>query len=135
MALKKVNKKKANKKEVKLHIGCGFNYMDGWTNIDDNSYGNIEKTDLDWDLTKPLYFKDKSVDIIYDEHFFAKMEMGEKMVSSALWNYRCMLKEKGILRIGTSHMEFNQKLTTWLNSLGFPYVEFEKNSTLPFSTF
>lgn len=135
MKLKKINKKKAKGKEVKLHIGCGSNYMDGWTNIDDNSYNSIPKLDLDWDLTKPLYFKDKSVDLIFDKHFFKKMEMGEKMVESSLWNYRCMLKEKGILRIGTPDMQYNEKLENWLNKLGFPHVEFEEINSFPFLVF
>lgn len=132
MKSKKNNPKKVKDKEIKLHIGGGANYLEGWINIDNTSYGNIEKIDLDWDLTKTLCFKDKSIDLIYDRHFFKKIEMGDKMVESALWNYRCMLKPEGILRIETPYMQLNQKLTTWLNSLGFPHVEFiEKANIFP----
>ena len=30
-----------NESIVKLHVGCGTNYIDGWVNIDNNSDNNI----------------------------------------------------------------------------------------------
>lgn len=124
MKTKKIKTEKSETKKVKLHIGCGTTYLKGWTNIDNLSSNRISILDLNWDLTKSLPYEDNSVDLIYDKHFFKKMEMGDKMVESALWNYRCMLKPEGVLRIETPEAQFVQQLEPWLNMLGFPHVEF-----------
>lgn len=119
---------KSNKKngisaqKVMLHIGCGTEYMKDWINI--GSVKESNKSDFDWDLTKPLPFKNNSVDLIFDKHFFDKMELGEAVIESALWNYRCMLKPDGIFKIAIPFTSVKEKLEPWLNSLGFPYVEF-----------
>ena len=60
---------KTTGKPVKLNLGCGTDYKKGWINIDNNSDDNIEKLDLNWDLRKPLPFKDNSVDFVEHEHF------------------------------------------------------------------
>ena len=46
---------------LKLNLGCGRDYRKGYVNIDNNPYA---KTDLKHDLTKPLPYKDESVDEI-----------------------------------------------------------------------
>lgn len=130
---KKNNKKTLKSKEVKevkkvkLNIGCGDDYLNDWINIDNNPYNSIEKLDLHWDLTKSLPFKDNSVDLICDNHFFKKMELGDSMIESALWNYRCMLKPDGVLQIPTPLPSLNGTLEPWLNKLGFPHVNFSSN--------
>lgn len=53
---------------IKLHLGCGTNYMPGWINIDNNSDNNISKLDMLQDLRQPLPIKDNTVDFIYSEH-------------------------------------------------------------------
>ena len=44
------NKKEFNKKfhisPLKLNLGCGNDYKEGWINIDNNSANNIKKLDL-----------------------------------------------------------------------------------------
>lgn len=111
-------------KSVKLHIGGGDIYLPGWTNIDDNTSNTINKLDLSWDLMKPLPFNDETVDIIYDKHFYDKVAAGEKAVKACLWNYRCILKKNGLLKIAVPLMILEEKLRPWLKSLGFAHLEF-----------
>ena len=62
---------------VKLHIGCGTVYLDGWINIDNNSDNNIKKLDINFDLRNPLPFKDDTVDFIFNEHFLEHLTIQE----------------------------------------------------------
>lgn len=87
---------KSNQK-IKLNLGCGFDYKDGWVNIDNNFYGTDLKLDFNWDLSQPMLFPDKSVDFIFNEHFLEHLryEEGFKFLSEC----KRILKEDGILRI------------------------------------
>lgn len=120
----KTKKKIKEAKKCMLHIGGGNTYFHEWINIDDNSDKSIEMLDLDWDLTKSLPFKDNSVDLVYDKHFYGKMELGHELIERVLWNYRCMLKPDGLFRISIPFIHLKQQLETWLVSLGFSNVEF-----------
>lgn len=82
---------------VKLHIGCGNVYKEGWINIDNNEYHNIKKLDLEFDLVNPLPFPDNSVDYIFNEHFLEHLtvEDGKK----AIVEFMRVLKPRGVLRI------------------------------------
>ncbi len=51
-------------KDLKLHLGCGANYKQGWVNID---IGN--KVDLNLDLRRPLPLPSQCCQVIYSEHF------------------------------------------------------------------
>lgn len=128
-------KTKSKIKETKkcmLHIGGGNTYFPEWINIDDNSNKLIDVLDVNWDLTKSLPFKDNSVDLIYDKHFYGKMELGPELIERILWNYRCMLKPTGVLRIAIPFIHLKQQLETWLIGLGFPNVEFLDPMNLQF---
>jgi len=58
----------------RLHLGCGPNVLDGWTNIDrDEQYS----PDLVHDLSSGLPFPDNSVELIYSEHFFEHLALDE----------------------------------------------------------
>ena len=83
--------------KIKLHIGCGTQYKDGWINIDNNSDNNISKLDMNLDLRNPLPFKDNSVDYIYNEHFLEHLSVQEGL--RALMDFRRVLKPGGVLRI------------------------------------
>ncbi|GHV21159.1 hypothetical protein FACS189494_06150 [Spirochaetia bacterium] len=82
---------------IKLHLGCGTVYKEGWINIDNNSDNNIEKLDLNWDLCKPLPFPNESVDFIYNEHFFEHLSPEE--AHSVLVDFMRVLKPDGVMRI------------------------------------
>lgn len=79
---------------LKLHLGCGWNKLEGWVNID--LVGG--KTDLAWDLRKPLPFADASVDVAFLEHVFEHMKYSETLV--VLGHLRRVLRPGGILRVG-----------------------------------
>ncbi|MDB5164324.1 MAG: hypothetical protein JWS12_942 [Candidatus Saccharibacteria bacterium] len=87
---------------IKLHLACGTNVVKGkgWTNVDNNSDHNIKKgqLDLDWDLRKPLPYKDDSVDKIFHEHFIEHLPkaQGEAFLHDC---YR-VLEPGGSMRIG-----------------------------------
>jgi predicted SAM-dependent methyltransferase len=64
---------------LKLHLGCGDYWYDGYINIDHVILGG---TDMLWDLREKLPFQDKTVEIIesYDfvEHF-TKVEINKML--------------------------------------------------------
>ncbi len=95
-------KKKQNAK-VMLHLGCGRNYFDGWINIDNNSYNDIQKLDLHWDLRKKLPFKDNSVDFIYNEHFFEHFSIEESL--RLLHEFKRILNPQGVIRISMPDLD------------------------------
>lgn len=91
------------KGSIKLNVGCGTDYKDGWINIDNNSDENIEKLDLNWDLRNPLPFPENSVDFIFNEHFIEHLtvEEGQKAIKDLMR----VLKPGGVLRIATPDLE------------------------------
>lgn len=52
-------------KAVRLHLACGPNIVKGWHNIDILKGKDI----INHDLTKPLTYKDETIDAIFHEHF------------------------------------------------------------------
>ena len=88
---------------IKLHLGCGTVYKDGWINIDNNSDNNIQKLDINWDLRKPLPFPDNSVDFIYNEHFLEHLTVEEGQKS--LKDFYRVLKIGGVMRIAMPDLE------------------------------
>lgn len=91
------------KGKVKLNVGCGTDYKEGWINIDNNSDNNIKKLDLNWDLRNPLPFKDNSVDYIFNEHFIEHLTVEEGQV--AIKDAMRVLKPGGVMRIATPDLE------------------------------
>jgi predicted SAM-dependent methyltransferase len=79
---------------VQLHLGCGWNQLEGWINID--LVGG--KTDLVWDLRKALPFEPSSVDAVFLEHVFEHMTYSETL--TVLGHIRKVLKPGGALRVG-----------------------------------
>ena len=86
-----------NECKLKLHIGCGTNYIDGWINIDNNSDNNIKKLDFIWDLRNPLPFQENTVDFIYNEHFLEHLTVEEGL--QVLHDFLKILKPEGVLRV------------------------------------
>lgn len=79
---------------LRLHLGCGWNLLEGWINID--LVGG--KTDLVWDLRKPLPFKHDSVDAVFLEHVFEHMTYSETL--AVLGHIKATLRPGGVLRVG-----------------------------------
>jgi len=80
-------------KPVKLHIGSGGNYKEGWINIDNNSHA---KKDLHLNVLKGIPFPDNSVDFIFNEHFIEHLSY--KAGLDFLKETFRVLKPKGVIR-------------------------------------
>lgn len=96
-------KKLLQREVVKLNIGCGTDYKEGWINIDNNSDKNIERLDLNWNLQYPLPFPEESVDFIFNEHFMEHLTVEEGI--NANRDFLRVLKKGGVLRIATPDLE------------------------------
>lgn len=119
----------SDKKVVKLNVGCGTDYKNGWINIDNNSDDNIEKLDLNWDLRNPLPFKDGSVDYIFNEHFVEHLTVEESQ--RAIKDFMRTLKPGGVMRIAMPNLEDsieiyldkNWKKRSFIKDHGLEFVE------------
>lgn len=89
--------------KIMLNLGCGTDYKEGWINIDNNSDNNIIRLDLNWDLRRPLPFKENSVDYIFNEHFIEHLtvEEGQRAIKDAMR----VLRRGGVLRMATPDLE------------------------------
>lgn len=94
---------KAKNGVIKLNIGCGTDYKEGWINIDNNSDNNIEKLDLNWDLRNPLPYGDNSVDFIFNEHFFEHLTIEES--EPIMKDLMRVLKPGGVMRVAMPDLQ------------------------------
>lgn len=83
----------------KLHIGCGKNYIPGWTNLD--LFSSV-KADVYADITA-LPFDRGSFDLIYASHVLEHVQRNTVVATLAHW--RDMLNEGGILRLAVPNFE------------------------------
>jgi predicted SAM-dependent methyltransferase len=86
--------------QLKLHIGCGSNVMEGWINIDISlpAYMTL-------DLREPLPFLENSCLIIYCEHFLEHLDYPEPAISFLKECYR-VLEPRGLFRVGVPDTEW-----------------------------
>jgi predicted SAM-dependent methyltransferase len=79
---------------LRLHLGCGTLYKDGWVNVDLAG----TRVDLRWDLSRPLPFPPRSVDAIFHEHLLEHLTYCEGVEL----HRRCLelLRPGGVLRVG-----------------------------------
>ena len=82
----------AEKKEVKLNLGCGYNKIEGFINMDNQGFVN---PDLVWDVINGLPFHDNSVDMVRAYDFLEHIPIG-KTIYVIEEIYR-VLKPNGIL--------------------------------------
>jgi len=85
---------------LKLHLGCGENYIEGWVNVDFDS----TKADEEFDLTKPFPYHSKSVDFIFAEHILEHFTYEEGL--SFLKECHRVLKTTGIFRLSTPDLSW-----------------------------
>ena len=88
-------------KKIKLHLGCGFKYLDGYIHIDKEEYPHIDYVGDATDLKE--LFNDNSVDLIYASHLFEHVM--RKDVDSVLKEWYRVLKPNGILRLAVPDFE------------------------------
>ena len=79
---------------LRLHLGCGSTYKEGWVNVDLAG----TRVDLPWDLTRPLPFAPGSIDAIFHEHLLEHLTYAQGIEL----HRRCreLLRHGGVLRIG-----------------------------------
>lgn len=105
---------------VKLHLGCGKKYINGWINIDQASGVADELIDL----RRFLPYSDNSVDFIFNEHFIEHLTRREAFMF--LKECYRVLSYKGVLRISTPDLEYlitkykEKDLTEWNDERWFP---------------
>jgi predicted SAM-dependent methyltransferase len=114
---------------VKLHVGCGTLYKESWINIDNNSDNNIEKLDINHDLSTGLPFDDLTVDYIYNEHFIEHLsrEDGLKFMDEC----QRVLKIGGVLRISCpdldkiidGYINNNWREQDWVKTYHYEWIE------------
>jgi predicted SAM-dependent methyltransferase len=107
---------------MKLHLGCGEKHFTGWINAD-----IISSADVVHDLTKPLPFKDNSVEYIFNEHFIEHLtySQGKNFLEEC---YRVLIPN-GILRISTPNLDWlikcyiENRLNEWQDMGWHPETE------------
>jgi predicted SAM-dependent methyltransferase len=79
---------------LRLHLGCGATYKDGWVNVDLAG----TRVDLPWDLARPLPFAPGSIHTIFHEHLLEHLTYAQGIEL----HRRCreLLRPGGVLRIG-----------------------------------
>lgn len=85
---------------MKLHLGCGTNYIKGWVNVDLDS----PLADAHVDLRRPLPYPDQSVDFIFNEHFLEHVTREEGV--AFLRECRRVLKSGGVFRVSTPDLRW-----------------------------
>jgi predicted SAM-dependent methyltransferase len=85
----------------KLHLGCGWNLLPDWLNMD---YIPERRGALYIDARRPFFFKDETFDYIFSEHMIEHMSYhdGFKMLEEC----HRILKMHGKIRIATPDLAF-----------------------------
>ena len=84
---------------TKLHLGCGPQILEGWTNIDNMQYPGVDQV---LDVTKGLPFE--NVSCIFAEHFIEHLAYPDAL--GLLRECRRVLREDGILRLSTPDLDW-----------------------------
>lgn len=109
---------------LRLNIGCGDVYFDGWVNIDRDS----PKADLKMDIRAALPYEDNGVDFIYNEHLIEHLTVQEGV--AVLSEFYRVLKPGGVLRIATPDLDylvfkyfFFWKRQDWIKRFGYGWIK------------
>jgi predicted SAM-dependent methyltransferase len=86
---------------LRLHIGCGPVYKEGWVNMDLARPG--WRLDLVWDLRWGLPFDDGTVDAIFSEHLFEHLPWAAGL--SLLRHCHRVLRSGGGIRVGVPDLQ------------------------------
>lgn len=82
------------KGDLRVHLGSGKNYIEGWVNVDANMFTG--KCDVWADLRNPLPFHDGTVNCFYSHHMVEHLPNVQDHVREV---FRC-LKPGGVYRLG-----------------------------------
>ena len=84
---------------MKLHLGCGKLYLDGYINIDIDS----PNADIKADIVNLDFINDKRIDEIYICHVLEHITRGKTINLFLEWNR--LLKKEGVLRISVPNFQ------------------------------
>jgi predicted SAM-dependent methyltransferase len=84
----------ADKKNLRLNIGCGPNHKEGWVNIDLSP-----EADLSLDMRERIPLSNDSAVIIYSEHFFEHLDYPGD-ATRFLRDCLRVLEPRGLFRVG-----------------------------------
>lgn len=106
---------------LKLHLGSGDYWFDGYLNIDIGVFGG---TDMLWDITKGLPFQPKTVEIIEMYEVLEHLEQGQ--VDHLLDEFKRLLIDGGMVILSVPDMdelvakyaEDKQKAITYIYGFG-----------------
>jgi predicted SAM-dependent methyltransferase len=108
---------------LKLNLGCGNVYMEGWVNIDIES----DKADIRHDLRMPLPYDDNAADFIYSEHFLEHLPVHDGL--ALLCECRRVLKPGGIVRVAVPDLSyllfryfFFWRWQPWFKKYGYEFI-------------
>lgn len=87
-------------KGLKLHLGCGDYWFDGYINIDSNVYGG---TDMIYDIRQKLPFQNGVVEIIEAHDVFEHFNQGE--ANNLIAEFKRLLIDDGMLILSMPDMD------------------------------
>jgi predicted SAM-dependent methyltransferase len=67
---RRVAKRLARQRPLRLNFGCGTSRLEGWINVDLIGL----PVDLSWDIRRPLPFEEDTVEAIFHEHVFEHID-------------------------------------------------------------
>jgi predicted SAM-dependent methyltransferase len=85
----------------KLHLGCGWNLLPGWLNMD---YFPESRGALYLDARRPFFFRDETFDYILSEHMIEHISYRDGL--NMLGECHRILKRRGKIRISTPDLAF-----------------------------
>ena len=85
---------------MKLHLGCGERYLDGYIHIDIDDFEHIDYKTSVSDLKM---IKNNSCDLIYASHVLEYFDLKE--IDNVLLEWKSKLKKGGILRISVPNLQ------------------------------
>jgi predicted SAM-dependent methyltransferase len=89
----------------KLHLGCGWNLLPGWLNMD---HLPRCREALYLDVRRPFFFHEETFDYIFSEHMIEHMSYHDGL--NMLSECQRVLKKGGRVRISTPDLSFLVKL-------------------------
>ncbi len=84
---------------MKLHLGCGERYLEGFTHVDLAKYDHI---DYEIPVDNLEIFSDNSIEEIYASHVIEYFDREE--IKSVLKEWNRVLKKNGVLRIAVPNL-------------------------------
>ncbi len=113
----------AGRKDLRLHLGCGGVYKEGWINIDFYAIPPC-RPDVTLDLRQPLPFADGSCVEVYSEHFFEHVPYPEGAVANLSESFR-VLAPGGIISIGVPDPV--PVMRAYLDDTHVPYFDYARD--------